>query len=162
MKKIIFAVLVINSCFLLFGQCQGKRPLFGAPTLLATAKSWEGKYFRKGQSLQCANWVGAVATSSGCGLPKNHSLARSWLNWGRPVSLAAIQPGDVVVTWRGSKSGTSGHILIYVGGGQCIHRPTYSKPVQKTPLSSYKSRILGVRRVKVETLSFRGRSLKSP
>ncbi len=89
-------------------------------------------------------------------------MARSWLDWGRPIHISSLRPGDVIITWRGSRNGTSGHILIYLGGGQCIHRPTYSKPVQKIPLSYYEGRILGVRRVKAETLSFLGKSQKSP
>lgn len=114
--------------------------------IVKTAKLWEGKHFRKGQSCQCANWVSEVVFSAGGGRPLYSSMARNWLKWGKPVSSSTMKPGDVIVTWRGSKSGKSGHVLIYLGNGQCIHRPTRSKPVQLTHLSFYKSKILGVRR----------------
>lgn len=117
------------------------------------ASKWEGRHYRRGQSLQCANWVGQVVKEAGGTPPTYHSMARNWLQWGRPVSKATIRPGDIVITWRGSRSGKSGHILIYLGQGQCIHRPTYSKSVRTTSLSFYESRILGVRRGKAETSS---------
>lgn len=115
-------------------------------SIVTEAKSWNGKHYRKGQSLQCANWVGQVVKDAGKTPPPQHSMARSWLKWGKPVSKAAIRPGDIVVTWRGSRSGKSGHILIYIGSGQCIHRPTYSQAVCKTSLSNYNAKILGIRR----------------
>ena len=149
MKKIIALSLLVFAT----GNSQEKRafrPILQSGVLPArivkTAKLWEGKHFRKGQSCQCANWIGEVVRSAGGGRPLYSSMARNWLKWGRPVSKAAIRPGDVVITWRGSRSGKSGHILIYLGQGQCIHRPTRSKPVQMTDLSFYKSKILGVRR----------------
>jgi len=116
--------------------------------MVQQAKLWNNRHYRKGASCQCANFIGEVVTSSGGSKPKASSLARSWLEWGNRVSIAknAIKPGDVIVTWRGSKNGNSGHILIYIGDGQCIHRPTRSKPVQVTELSIYRSKILGVRR----------------
>ena len=131
-----------------------KRPEFLWPrinsnnTIATKAKSWEGKYYRAGVSRQCANWVGEVVNSAGLERPSGHSLARNWLKWGKPVSYSAIRPGDVIVQWRGSRSGTAGHILIYVGNGQCVHRPTYSKAVSRVSAESCKPRILGIRRAK--------------
>ena len=112
------------------------------------AKSCEGKPYRAGVSKQCANWVGEVVDSVGIECPSGHSLARNWLKWGKPVSYATMRPGDIIVQWRGSKSGTAGHILIYVGNGQCIHRSTYSKAVSRVSAESCKARILGIRRAK--------------
>jgi cell wall-associated NlpC family hydrolase len=123
------------------------RPYIEHSSLLLKAKAWEGKYYRRGVSCQCANWVGEVATSSGFPLPSGHSMARSWLvGWGKPVNLSSIRPGDVVITWRGSRGGSSGHILIYLGENQCIHRPTRSSPVRRISLDRYKGKILGIRR----------------
>lgn len=122
------------------------RPYIEHSSLLLKAKAWEGKYYRKGVSCQCANWVGEVATSSGFSLPQGHSMARSWLKWGNPVNRSSLRPGDVVVTWRGSRGGSSGHILIYLGDGQCIHRPTRSSPVRRISLGRYSDKILGFRR----------------
>ncbi len=149
MKRIIALTLLV----FVTGKSQEKRafrPILQSGVLpsriVKTAKLWNGKYFKKGQSCQCANWVGEVVKSSGGGRPLYSSMARNWLKWGRPVSSSTMKPGDVIVTWRGSKSGKSGHVLIYLGGGKCIHRPTRSKPVQMTELSFYQSKILGVRR----------------
>jgi cell wall-associated NlpC family hydrolase len=115
-------------------------------SIVTEARKWDSKHYKKGQSLQCANWVGRVVIDAGGTPPPRHAMARSWLKWGSPVSKSAIQPGDIVITWRGSRSGKSGHILIYIGDGQCIHRPTYSRAVCKTYLSNYSPRILGIRR----------------
>ena len=115
-------------------------------SIASEAKKWDGKHYKKGQSLQCANWVGQVIKDAGGTPPPQHAMARNWLAWGKPVSKTSIQPGDLVVTWRGRRSGRSGHILIYIGNNQCIHRPTYSRAVCKTYLTHYKSKILGIRR----------------
>jgi cell wall-associated NlpC family hydrolase len=129
---------------------QGKlnfKYLTSPSSITAEAEKWQGRHFRYGQSRQCANWVGEVVRVSGYNTPSNPALARNWLSWGRRVpSLAAIRPGDLVITWRGSKHGSSGHILIYLGDGMCIHRPTQSRAVCKTELTHYKSKLLGVRR----------------
>lgn len=141
----LFAVVTGNS-----QERRSFRPILQSGVLpsriVKTAKLWNGKYYRKGQSCQCANWVSQVVFSAGGGRPLYASMARNWLKWGKPVSKSAMKPGDVIVTWRGSKAGKSGHVLIYLGNGKCIHRPTRSKPVQLTDLSFYKSKILGVRR----------------
>lgn len=148
----------MTSAFIAFvmtcAYAENMRPGFSWPRInsnnaIATkAKSWEGKHYRAGVSRQCANWVGEVVGSVGIERPSGHSLARNWLKWGRPVSYATMRPGDIIVQWRGSKSGTAGHILIYVGNGQCIHRPTYSKAVSRVSAESCKARILGIRRAK--------------
>ena len=148
MKKLMHTAVIAMAMAQSVGGQERRpfRPYVEHASLISKAKAWEGKYYRRGVSYQCANWVGEVASSSGFSLPSGHSMARSWLEWGKPVSLSSIRPGDVVVTWRGSRGGSSGHILIYLGGDQCIHRPTHSSPVRRISLDSYRSRILGVRR----------------
>lgn len=149
---IISAILV---CLIACAHAEGgRRPNFSwlsgssGNAIAAKAKTWEGKYYRAGVSRQCANFVGEIVGSVGIDRPAGHALARNWLKWGRPVSYATMRPGDVIVQWRGSRSGTAGHILIYVGNGQCIHRPTYSKAVSRVSAESCKARILGIRRAK--------------
>jgi len=44
----------------------------------------------------------------------NSRLARSWLNWGRSTKNDPL-PGDIVVFWRGSKSGWQGHVGFWLG-----------------------------------------------
>lgn len=46
-------------------------------------------------------------------LPTNPYLARNWLKFGVPLGRPA--PGAVIVFWRGSRAGTSGHVGFYVG-----------------------------------------------
>lgn len=46
-------------------------------------------------------------------LPTNPYLARSWLQFG--VRLARPSLGAVAVFWRGSRTGSSGHVGFYVG-----------------------------------------------
>lgn len=155
MKKFIFIIILLSGLAVFVASLNGQekrefRPLvpgqFTSSSIVHAAKKWEGRHYRYGQSRQCANWVGQVINESGGNTPVHHSMARNWLSWGRSVPVVAIRPGDIVVTWRGSRSGSAGHILIYIGNGECIHRPTQSRAVCKTQLSFYKSKILGVRR----------------
>ena len=153
MKTLIYIIIIASTLATFIASGQEKRefrPLipgrFTSAEILQKALTWEGRSYRAGVSAQCANWVGHVVRSAGGTPPVGHAIARNWLKWGNSVPRAAIKPGDIVVTWRGSRSGAEGHILIYVGDGVCIHRPTRSKPVQKIDLSTYSSRILGIRR----------------
>lgn len=114
--------------------------------IASEAESRVGTSFRPGVSAMCAAFVADVVKESGKKPPSNPNLARNWLRWGKAVSLNNIQRGDIVVCWRGSRHGSKGHILIYVGSGICVHRSTRNQPVKKTPLSSYKSKILSIRR----------------
>lgn len=123
-----------------------KNGSFLSASISKEAESRVGGSFRRGSSLMCAAFVADVVEDAGGDTPSNPNLARNWLDWGKPVSLSAIKKGDVVICWRGSKSGTKGHILIYVGEGMCVHRPTKSSPIKKIQLKYYEGKILGVRR----------------
>ncbi len=114
--------------------------------IYSVAKSQVGSYYRPGIKAQCANFVGHVVTKAGESKPASSSFARSWLKWGKPVSWSSKKPGDIIVTWRGSKSGTYGHILIYAGDNTAIHRSTSGKKVGYIDVANYSSRVLGVRR----------------
>lgn len=155
MNKFIIIIIILSGLATFVASGQEKREFrtiipgqFTAQNILAKAKEWEGKYYRRGVSCQCANWIGEVVRSAGGSTPASSSMARSWLKWGYSVPRSAMKPGDIIVTWRGKKNSESGHILIYLGEGQCIHRPTMSKVVQRISLSVYESKILGVRRKK--------------
>jgi len=111
-----------------------------------TAKQQVGSYYRPGVKAQCANFVGHVVTKAGMKKPANSSMARAWLKWGDPVDWTSKKPGDVIITWRGSKKGPYGHILIYAGENTAIHRSTSGKQVSYIDVDRYKSKVLGVRR----------------
>lgn len=60
----------------------------------------------------CSAFVCAILEWSG--IPSTRSArARSYENWG--IGLESPRTGCVVVLWRGSKDGTSGHVGFYVG-----------------------------------------------
>lgn len=61
----------------------------------------------------CGGFVGGVFVESGIPPTKNPAGARNWLNFGVPLPRPAV--GSVVVFWRGSKSGWSGHVGFVVG-----------------------------------------------
>lgn len=105
-----------------------------------------GTYYKKGVSLQCANYVGHVVERAGGTPPSGKASARSWLKWGRKIPFSAMKPGDIIVTTRGSSS-RSGHILIYKGNGKAIHRSTRYKPIGEISVDYYRSRIIGIRRI---------------
>jgi uncharacterized protein (TIGR02594 family) len=83
-------------------------------------------------------------------LPRSKTLmARSWLNVGKPIALRQASPGfDVVVLWRGSPEGKSGHVGFYAGqegDSVLLLGGNQSDAVNIAPYP--KSRILGVRRL---------------
>jgi cell wall-associated NlpC family hydrolase len=129
-----------------FFQSPKKNSSFVNTSISKEAESRVGMSFRSGSYAMCAAFVADVVKESGGTVPSNPNLARNWLKWGKPVSLSTIKKGDIIVCWRGSRYGSKGHILIYVGDGMCVHRSTRSSPIKKIQLSYYRNKILGVRR----------------
>lgn len=58
------------------------------------------------------NWVAVKGNYERSG----NALARSWLQVGLPVTQP--EPGDIVIYWREKKTGTKGHVGIYLGFSQ--------------------------------------------
>jgi len=93
----------------------------------------------------CAAFVGACLIKAG--LDSTGKLnARSYLKMGDDINTPEI--GDIVIFWRGSKSGWKGHVAFYAGeegnyilclGGNQSNRVS----IAKYP----KSRLLGYRRI---------------
>jgi hypothetical protein len=129
-----------------FFQGLNKNSSFINTSISKEAESRVGRFFRPGSYSMCAAFVTDVVKQVGADVPANPNLARNWLKWGKPVTLSTIKKGDVVVCWRGSRSGSRGHLLIYIGDGVCVHRSSKSSPVKKTQLNYYRNKILGVRR----------------
>lgn len=71
----------------------------GQPTL-NDDHPWQGAF---------VNWTLQKAGYSG---PKSPMVARNWLQWGRPVTVA---PGCIAVFWRGSPDSFLGHVGFVVG-----------------------------------------------
>lgn len=114
--------------------------------LAGEAISRVGTHYRKGVPCQCANFVAHAAEEAGLKPPPGYASARKWMGWGQPVSWKDLRVGDVIVTWRGSPRGSKGHILIYTGDNQAVHRPTRGKTVRITSVETYRGKLLGVRR----------------
>jgi len=76
-------------------------------------------------------------------LPENPYLARNWLKFG--VSCAPTE-GAVLVFWRGSKAGTSGHVGFYAGeDSAAFHVLGGNQSNAVTIARIAKSRLLGAR-----------------
>ena len=94
----------------------------------------------------CAAFVGAMLKKAGY----KHTgklNARSYLDWGSPVTLKEAKPGDLVIFSRGDPNGWQGHVAFFVReeddfivtlGGNQNNQVNYSKYP--------KTRLLGVAR----------------
>lgn len=74
---------------------------------------WGGTSLTNGAD--CSGFTMSVYAHFGYGLPHS-SAAQS--GSGRPVSLGALQPGDLVFYRHG---GSIGHVALYIGGGRVVH-----------------------------------------
>lgn len=107
---------------------------------------------RKDEVPWCAAFVGSVLAR--VGLRNTGSLlAKSYLDWGQPVSLNEAEPGDIVIFDRGTKS-WQGHVAFFVarenGGIRCLGG-NQNNQVNETRYSA--SKLAGIRRAKPQRLS---------
>ena len=72
--------------------------------------------FRDDETAWCGAFVGGTLLEVGHPAVKNPAGARNWLKYGVPLPRPAV--GAVVVFWRGSKSGWSGHVGYVAGRDQ--------------------------------------------
>ena len=93
---------------------------------------WGGTSLTNG--VDCSGFVMQVYAHYGISLPHSSAALRSV---GRGVSYSEAQPGDIVCY--------SGHVGIYIGGGQIVHASNPRDGI-KVSTATYKS-ILAVRRV---------------
>lgn len=74
---------------------------------------------------------------------ENPYLARNWLDFGDPCDPT---PGAVMVFWRGSRSGTSGHVAFYVGEDDYSYYVLGGNQSNKVSITRIaKHRLLGAR-----------------
>jgi uncharacterized protein (TIGR02594 family) len=122
------------------------------PTLLAWAKATGlDRYYKDDAIAWCGLFMGYVALQAGWQPPINLLGARNWLKFGVSVEdsptpkYAAL--GDVLVFWRGSRSGWSGHVGIYVGEDSTSYHVLGGNQSDKVSIARVaKDRLLGARR----------------
>jgi gamma-D-glutamyl-L-lysine dipeptidyl-peptidase len=101
-----------------------------AKTFLGRQYLWAGT---SGYGYDCSGFTYSVYRDYGIRLSRD---ADQQAVHGTPVARSALQPGDLVF-YRGSPSGTIGHVAMYVGGGNIIDAPQAGQPVKIEPLSSH-------------------------
>lgn len=103
--------------------------------------------FNNDETPWCGGFVGGVLAKAGLvhHIPKNFSMARSWLKAGTKLDKPAY--GCIVVFWRGSPNGTSGHVGFVVGkdkfGNLMVLGGNQADKVSIVPFS--RARVLGYR-----------------
>ena len=104
---------------------------FSGEQLVKTATSKLGTPYVWGAtgptSFDCSGFTQWVYRQHGISIPRTSGAQKSA---GKIVSLSELQVGDIV--WR------SGHVGIYIGGGQYIHAPTSGDVVKISNMSSGK------------------------
>ncbi|GIZ95690.1 hypothetical protein TTY48_03020 [Tsukamurella sp. TY48] len=77
-------------------------------------------------SFDCSGLVYWSMKQAGMSVPRD---SYGQLGGGRPVPVADLQPGDVVIYNGGS------HAALYIGSGKVVHSVNYGTPVKVSPLN---------------------------
>jgi cell wall-associated NlpC family hydrolase len=103
-----------------------------AQTAVNTALAQVGKPYVYGgagpNSFDCSGLTQYSWAAAGVSLP--HS-AEMQAGMGSPVTLSALQPGDLVFYYS-----PIGHVAMYIGNGNIVHASTEGQPVKVVPLAS--------------------------
>jgi cell wall-associated NlpC family hydrolase len=93
-------------------------------------------------SFDCSGLVMYAYGHAGISLP--HS-SRAQFGMGQPVSMNALQPGDLL--FFGSSAGSIHHVAMYIGDGKVVHAATSGQPVKISPVSGAGSDFYGAKRL---------------
>ena len=106
-------------------DCIGHREIKGSKHNPIVLELWQAAFeatnqpvtapFKNDETAWCGGFVGGVFAKAGLyhHIPKSFAMARSWSKAGTKLTKPAY--GCVVVFWRGSPNGTSGHVGFVVG-----------------------------------------------
>lgn len=84
-------------------------------------------------AFDCSGLVQYVFSKFGVRTPR---VAADQANFGKPISRANLQPGDLIFfNWGGT--GKVDHVGIYAGNGEMIHAPNSRSKVKRQKLTSY-------------------------
>lgn len=125
----------------------GLREIPGPKHNSIIVKWWEAikAPFRDDETSWCGGFVGGIMTESGLPVVKGAPAARSWLNYGKPLAKPVL--GCIVIFWRGSPKGWSGHVGFVAGvdkaGNLMVLGGNQGDAVTIKPFS--KARVLGYR-----------------
>ena len=78
----------------------------------------------------CSGFVQAAYRNAGVNIPRT---TYEQAVYGRSVSRAELQPGDLIFYGNGGPS-TSYHVAMYIGNGQVIHSPQSGDRVKQAPM----------------------------
>jgi len=77
----------------------------------------------------------------------NKANARSWLDVGEEIEVPEL--GDVVIFWRGARSGWQGHVALYINEENNLVRVLGGNQSDEINIAAYsKNQVLGYRRLK--------------
>lgn len=121
------------------------------PGVVEFFKDSGNSWVQDDETAWCGAFVAAVFKRAGLpavrppGEKANALRAREWLNVGMPVERPKV--GDLVIFWRGSKSGAQGHVGFYIGEDTDKILVLGGNQSNQVNISRYaKSRLLGFRR----------------
>lgn len=108
--------------------------------MLAWALAQRGKPYVYGatgpNAFDCSGLTEKAAAAAGIKLPRTSQEQR---NFGTPVALSDIAPGDLVTFTYNDGPGNPGpgnHVALYAGAGQVIEAPRPGVPVRVAPLDT--------------------------